>query len=48
MIKREYQKPTTKVVKIQHQIHILSGSDPRTLRGRRSTEGEDDTWYDLE
>lgn len=26
MIKKEYQKPTVKVVKLQHQCQILAGS----------------------
>ena len=26
MIKKEYQKPSMKVVKLQHQSHILAGS----------------------
>ena len=49
MIKKEYQKPTTKVVKLQHQTHILAGSAPDTLRGRaKRGEETEDTWYDLQ
>ena len=33
MIKKEYQKPTVNVVKIQHQTQILAGSGPKTLQG---------------
>ena len=33
MIKKEYQKPTVNVVKIQHQSQILTGSEPKTLEG---------------
>ena len=49
MIKKEYQKPTTKVVKLQHKTHILAGSGPATLQGRQRSGSEtQDTWYDLE
>ena len=48
MIKKAYQKPTTKVVKLQHRSHILAGS-PATLQGHaKSGEETEDTWYDLE
>ena len=48
MIKKAYQKPTTKVVKLQHRSHILAGS-PATLEGHAKSGGEtEDTWYDLE
>ena len=48
MIKKAYQKPTTKVVKLQHQTHILAGSI-QTLQGHeQSGEETEDTWYDLE
>ncbi len=49
MIKKAYQKPTTKVVKLQHQTHILAGSI-KTLQGHAKSGGEEpeDTWYDLE
>ena len=49
MIKKAYQKPTTKVVKLQHRSHILAGSGPKTLQGHaKSGEENEDTWYDLE
>ncbi len=50
MIKKDYQKPTMKVVKIQHQSHILAGSGPQTLRGTNAsgTGSNDDDWYELE
>lgn len=43
MIKKDYKKPTMKVVKIQQQAHLLAGSGPETLRGS----GPDD-WEELE
>lgn len=36
MIKKEYQKPTVNVVKIQHQTQILTLSGPKTLEGTSS------------
>ena len=49
MIKKAYQKPTTKVVKLQHRSHILACSGPDTLQGHaKSDEETEDTWYDLE
>ena len=42
MIKKDYQKPTMKVVKLQQRTHILAGSGPHTLNGT------EDTWYELE
>ena len=42
MIKKGYQKPTMKVVPLQHRTHILVGSDPKTMSGRS------DEWYELE
>ena len=33
MIKKDYQKPTMKVVQLQQNFQILAGSDPRTLNG---------------
>ena len=49
MIKKAYQKPTTNVVKLQHQTHILAGSI-QTLQGpNNSGDGsEESDWYDLE
>lgn len=44
MIKKEYMKPTMRVVKVQHQSHILAGS----LRSVKSSglDDEDDLQYD--
>ena len=44
MIKKEYMKPTMRVVKVQHQSHILAGS----LRSVKSSglDNEDDLEYD--
>ena len=49
MIKKDYQKPTMKVVQLQHRTHLLQASGPETLSGhdKRGSETED-TWYDLE
>ena len=44
MNKRQYQKPTMKIVQLQHQCHILSGSSSvgavRSGYGAANT----DTW----
>ena len=50
MIKKEYQKPTTKVVKLQHRSHILAGSGPATLQGPNTsgTGSEESDYYDLQ
>ena len=46
--KKDYQKPTMKVVQLQHRQHILTGS-PETLSGHSKSGSEsEDTWYDLE
>ena len=44
MIKKEYMKPTMRVVKVQHQSHILANS----LRSVKSSDldNEDDLQYD--
>lgn len=44
MIKKEYMKPTMRVVKVQHQSHILAGS----LRSLKSSglDSENDLLYD--
>ena len=48
-MKKEYQKPTMKVVLLQQRTHILAGSGPETLRGHAKSGSEtEDTWYDLE
>ena len=49
MIKKEYQKPTMKVVPLKHRTHILVGSGPDTLSGHAKSDSEtQDTWYELE
>jgi len=40
-MKREYMKPTMRVVKLQHKCQILSVSD-RSLRGVNNTGLDDD------
>ncbi len=48
MNKKDYLKPTMKVVKLQHQCHILSGSGVGAMRsgyGTASTDdGTEETW----
>jgi hypothetical protein len=44
MIKKEYMKPTMRVVKVQHQSHILAGS-LRSVKPR-GLDSEDDLQYD--
>ncbi|WP_288280861.1 hypothetical protein [uncultured Prevotella sp.] len=49
MKRKTYQKPTMKVVKLEHQCHILFGSDgvgaSRCSYGTASTEdGTEETW----
>ena len=48
--KQEYQKPTVKVVQLQHRHHILALSkEPATLSGSKgATQQEEDTWYELQ
>ena len=47
MTKKDYQKPTMKIVKLQ-QSQMLCSS-PTTLQGHaKSGEETEDTWYDLE
>ena len=43
MIKKDYQKPTMKVVPLKHRTHILVGSGPKTMSGP-----SDEEWYELE
>lgn len=33
MIKKDYQKPTMKVVQLKQRHHLLVGSGPETLNG---------------
>lgn len=46
MIKKEYQKPTMKMVQLQHHAQILAGS-PKTLQGKEGEGSSEDTYYDL-
>ncbi|MBQ9641154.1 MAG: hypothetical protein IJV06_06300 [Bacteroidaceae bacterium] len=49
MIKKNYQKPAMKVVKLQQLQMLCSSPGPATLRGHaKSGEESEDTWYDLE
>ena len=48
MIKRTFQKPSMKVVQLQHQAQILAGSDPKELSGEKGQGGSEDIWRDLE
>ena len=49
MTKKDYQKPTIKVVQLQHKCQILAVSGPEKLSGHSKTGSEtEDTWYDLE
>ncbi|MBQ9640637.1 MAG: hypothetical protein IJV06_03650 [Bacteroidaceae bacterium] len=49
MIKKNYQKPAMKVVKLQQLQMLCSSPGIRTLRGHaQSGEETEDTWYDLE
>jgi len=48
MKRKDYQKPTMKVVQLQHQTHLLAGSVEATRNGygvanQGMSEGED-TW----
>ena len=36
-----YQKPTTKVVKLQHQCHIMAGSVYTTTTGLNAMDGDE-------
>jgi hypothetical protein len=40
MKKKDYQKPTMKVVKLQHQCHILAGSQVESVGMQNYT------WHD--
>ena len=49
MTKKDYQKPTMRVVQLQQRQHILTASGPETLQGHAKSGVEtEDTWYDLE
>jgi hypothetical protein len=47
MTKKDYQKPTMKVVQLQYHSQILAGS-PNTLSGSKGEDSTPDTWYELE
>lgn len=48
MIKKDYQKPSMKVVLLQQRQQLLALSEPETLQGKKGEGGDPDTWYDLE
>jgi hypothetical protein len=50
MTKKNYQKPTVKVVQLRYKAHILIGSDtPQTLQGHQKSGSEtQDTYYELQ
>ena len=41
MKKKDYEKPTMRVVKIQHQHHLLSGSPYDDIKSPLETYGDD-------
>jgi hypothetical protein len=48
MIKKDYQKPTVKVVQLRHRL-ILTSDGVQTLSGKASSISEpQETWYDLQ
>ena len=48
MIKKEYEKPTVKVVQLRHRL-ILTSDGVQTLSGHQKISSESsDTWYYLE
>ncbi len=48
MTNKDYQKPTIKVVELQHQAHMLQGSPPKTLQGKKGPAPEEDVWYEVD
>ena len=46
MTKKEYEKPTVKVVQLRHRLILTSG--PKTLSGSKDATSEEETWYYLE
>ena len=49
MKRKDYQKPTMQVVKLQHQCHILAGSDNGVAASRNGYgTANTDTWGDEE
>ena len=47
MTKKEYEKPTVKVVQLRHRLLLTSG-EPQTLSGSQGATQDEDTWYYLE
>ena len=47
-MKKEYMKPTMKVVQLQHHAHILTGSPLKTLSGSKGEGSTPTTWQELE
>ena len=47
MMKKEYYKPTVKVVQLRHRL-ILTSGEQKTLSGSKGATSEEDTWYYLE
>ena len=43
MKRKDYTKPTMKVVKLQHHCHILSASDPLEQQGQKQ-QYESEEW----
>lgn len=50
MTKKNYQKPTVKVVQLRYKANILIGSDtvPKTLSGSKGDTSEDDVYRELQ
>ena len=47
MTKKEYYKPTVKVVQLRHRL-ILTSGEPQTLSGSKGATSAEDTWFYLE
>ena len=45
MKRKDYMKPTMKVVKLQHQSHILSVSNQDSKAGLQDYEYQEDVWF---
>ena len=43
MTKKDYQKPTMKVVKLQHQTHLLQASVHTTMKAKMNDTWEEET-----
>ena len=49
MIRKEYKKPTMKVVQLRHRTRMLLASEPQQLSGHQKSGTEtSDTWYELQ